>query len=232
MAIDDDGRTEIAAILSLAAQHDGPIRVLRPRGGYPKGLFPSSKGKHGELIADLVGTMLEEVSRLPRTVRLTPLGIHRLIKNTPQAERANLVQSASPLYREAMLLAWESTITRGEQDDYDTTAAQLYGHWFPDAKAKDEMADYREYLAQEIADSWSQATTDETRNRLAHLLKLLGSKPLGQPNEKVPYTCQEHATTESIFPGEDVIITRPGWLFPKNPTPLLLAKAEVTPASA
>jgi hypothetical protein len=228
------GREELAAILDIAARQDGPVRLLHPRD--PKirernpGLFPSTTGKFGELIGELLGTMLEEVLGHPKMVILTKFGLETLLRNTPQGQRNALVKRCSPLYRDDLLEIWSRYAIRGEESNVTESVRAAYGKWFPEKKDQSDLEEFREFLAQEIADSWNSAAADEARSRLAHLLRVLGAEPLGKENENVKFTGLEHTPIEPLFPGDEAIIARQGWIFPKSPTPLLLAKAEVRPA--
>ncbi len=225
------GREELAAILDIAAQQDGPIRLFQPRDPSirPKrpGLFPSSKGKHGEFIEELVGTMLEEVLAQPRMVKLTRFGIETLLRNTPQSERNALISRSSTLYREELINTWNRFATKGEQSQLKSAVEQCFGKWFPATQNQANLEEFRELLAQEVADSWSESESAEAKMRLAHLLKILGAVPLGKEKEVVAFTGLQHNPLEPLFKGDPAQITRPGWTFPKSPTPLLLVKAEV-----
>lgn len=231
------GREEIASILEVAVQQDGPIRVFSPkspalRASRP-GLFQNSKGRNGELQSELIGPFLKEISTHPRMVKLTSKGIERLLQNTHQAKRAKLVEIASPLYRDELLATWKQIATRGEQADIESCVTKLYGQWFDSGSGSGNggsLDDFRELFAQEIASSWNDSKADESKNRLAHLLKVLGAQPLGKKDEPVQFTGLKHIPLEPLFKGDDAKIVTPGWTFPKEPTPLLLVKAAVRPA--
>lgn len=231
------GRSELASILELAAEQDGPIRLFRPRDLELRktcpGLFPSSRGEYGHLIEDLLDTMLEEVIRHPRMVRLTSFGLETLLRNTPQPDRPALVARVSPLYREELLQTWERFATRGEKETLEKAIEATFGHWFPHSAAeqKSELDEFRERFVQEIANSWHQAKTNEAQNRLAHLLKILGAEPLGRENEKVCFTGIHHTPLAPLFKGDPATVVRPGWVLPHSPAPILLVKADVQPAN-
>ncbi|MDF1751154.1 MAG: hypothetical protein P1U89_00105 [Verrucomicrobiales bacterium] len=230
------GREELAAILSVAAQQDGPVRLFVPKG--PKlrklnpGLFPAgAKGKDRELLNEMVGSMLEEVMSLPKMVMLTDFGIETLLRNTPQNQRKALVAKCSPLYREPLLSAWAKFAIRGEEVFLEKAIKDHYGKWFPETKDVSKLDEFREYLAQEIANSWNSASGEEAQKRLAHLLRIIGAEPLGKKDETVVFTGLQHTPLEPLFPGDPAVIARQGWIFPKSTNPILLAKAEVIPAS-
>lgn len=229
------GREELAAILSIAAKQDGPVRLFHPKDSKMRkrnpGLFPSSKGSHGKLINELLGTMLEEVMSLPKMVVLTGFGIETLLRNTPQKDRKQLISDSSKLYRDELLTAWSKFATRGEEVFLAKSIREHHGQWFPEAKDQSNLEQFREYLAQEIADSWNKADTIEARKRLGHLLKVIGAEPLGKIDEKVEFSGLTHQPVEPLFPGDPALISREGWIFPKSPSPILLAKAEVVPAT-
>lgn len=226
------GREELAAILAIAAGHNGPVRLFKPKARRPvvPGLFPSSRGKHGELIKELLGTMLEEVMPHPKMVRLTDFGVETLLRNTPQSKRRKLISQSSIVYRDRLLSAWTKFATRGEEAFLTKSVNEHYGKWFPETSDASNLDEFREYLAQEVADSWSSSETGESRKRLAHLLRIIGAEPLGKKDDNVKFTGLQHTPVEPLFPGDPAVIAREGWIFPKSPTPILLAKAEVIPA--
>ena len=229
------GRAELAALLQTAAQEDGPIRLLKPSSQADakviSWLFPNSRGKHGQLIKELLGTMLKETVNRPRMVVLTELGVETLLRNTPQKDRPDLLNRCADRYREPLLLAWQKFATRGEEKELNAAINIAFRRWLPssDVHQKSELDEFRELFAQEIANSWSICQSEEARNRLAHLMKLLGAEPLEKKDEIVVFTGMKHTPLEPLFKGDSAKVVKPGWLFPKTPTPLLLVKAEVLP---
>lgn len=229
------GREELAGLLGRVAREKCSIRLLKPartsdtktRGW----LFPSSKGKYGQLIKELVGPMLEIVQARPKLVELTGLGIETLVRNTPQNERPALVEQASERYRADILRSWQKFATRGEEELLQAAIRDSFGEWFPrsEQSQKSELDNFRELFVQEVADSWQAARTADARNRLAHLLKILGAEQMGKPNETVVFTGLQHTPLGPLFKGDPAKVVQPGWLFPKQPSPLLLVKAEVEP---
>lgn len=235
LASGNTGREELAAILGIAVRSDGPVRLYQPRGDTNAvGIFPSSKGRYGDWQRELLGTLLEEVATHPRMVKLTALGIERLLQNTHQGERAELVLGASPLYRDALLSTWKRIATKGEQKVLTQCAENVYSDWLGKSakNAAGSLDEFRELFAQEVANSWNDSKSAEAKRRLAHLLKLLGAQPLGKEDETVDFTGLQHIPLEPLFKGDPAKVVTPGWTFPRTPTPLLLVKAAVRPAVA
>ncbi|MDF1751152.1 MAG: hypothetical protein P1U89_00095 [Verrucomicrobiales bacterium] len=230
------GRAELAAILDLAAQQDGAIRLLQPKDSESAepGLFPNSKGKYGIYLKELVGTMLEEVLTRPRMVKLTQKGIEILIRNTPQDERPQLIDRASNLYRPEMIAVWKSIAIPREQDALEASIDRHFGKWFQDTKAEQtsESDDFKLELARELATSWSESTTDEARKRLSYFLRMAGAETFEKKDSVVEFNAQNHKPNAPLFKGDSALVLNPGWkLNLPNDTTIILLKAEVTAAN-
>ena len=224
------GRAELAAILDLAAQQDGPVRLIKSDSGEP-GLFSSSTGKNSEIQKELIGPILEEVVKRPRMVKLTEKGIEILVRNTPQDERPELMNRASSLYLPAMMAVWKDIAIPREKERLEESIHQHFGEWFPGAEAEDEKSeldDYKLDMARELAASWSEAETGEAKKRLTYFLRMTGATPLEKEQQTVSFDTRLHKPKAPLFKGDSALVLQRGWKLelPDQP-PVILLKAEV-----
>lgn len=233
MAGTTTGRAELAAILDLAARQDGPIRLIQSKEPDPgeSALFPSSKGRHAEFQKELVGPLLEEVVKRPRMVKLTAKGIEILVRNTPQDSRAELMKRASPLYLPSLMSVWRRIAIPREKAMLEASIEEHFGEWFPGAEPDktSEIDDFKLHLARELAASWSEADSSETRKRLSYFLRMVGAIPFEEIDQVVTFSGLTHKPKAPLFKGDSALVLNTGWKLelPAQP-PVILLKAEVT----
>jgi hypothetical protein len=226
------GREELASFLDLAAQQEGAIRLFRPRDGSNPGLFPSSRGRYGQYQKELLGTMLVEVLSRPRMVKLTKKGVEVLLRNTPQDKRPALIARTSALYRPALVAAWKKFAVPRETEMINRSVHKHYGEMLGhEQENTSDLPCFQRKLAKELALSWSETSSAETRKRLAYFLKMVGAEPFEEEQQVVSFSGLNHKPKAPLFKGDPALVVKAGWILNGiEETPVILIKAEVTTA--
>lgn len=225
------GRAELAAILDMAAQQDGAIRLLKPKSDATNepGLFSSTEGRNAQFQKDLIGPMLEEVMTRPRMVKLTEKGIEILVRNTPQDDRPALVSRASELYRARIISAWQKVAIPREKMTLQNSINDHFGSLIE--AETDNSDDFKTELARELAASWCEATQEETKNRLSYFLRMAGAESFEEVDSTVTFNSLTHKPNAPLFKGDPALVLQKGWrLSLPNEATIILLKAEVTAA--
>jgi len=232
---------ELVAILGEAIRVDGAIRVFEPKQSSTSGktpipaLFSSTRDSFLKNKGDFPGAWFVEVVSHPRMVTASREGIEFLLRHTPPERREALVAGASDHYRPVLLEIWKKMAQPGEEDMLKSSIREHFGEWLmADAGAAGNDATleaYKRSLAEELAFSWSEASSEEARKRLSYFLRLVGAQTLEEKGALVTFTGLKHKSMSALFKGDEARVINPGWVWPgPDDTPQYLVKAEVTTA--
>ncbi|MEN0068339.1 MAG: hypothetical protein AAGA48_39835 [Myxococcota bacterium] len=219
----------LLSVLDAASRVDGPVRLYLSRSGVDEpGLINRRDEAQDALVDQLVGSLLEEVPRAsnqPRRVVLTEAGIRFLVRHRPPAERAALVESASPLYQDRLLRTWKSVASPNEASLLQACAAKLYGDLLEASRGSEGAFEMTK--AKELVLSWNRADDASVRAGLARAMIALGLRPIGEVGETVAFSGRLHVSDESLFSGDPAEVMAPGWVVADASGDRILQKAKV-----
>ncbi len=260
MAEPPDPETEalIDSALRRAVRADGPVRLYRGKHS-EEGLFSGRTGPDGAAARHGLETSPALWAEEPRAhsnallfVRLLPGGLTRLVEITKPEQRGDLIDGASPLYRQRLLETWaDLAAARSWRDDFPRIAEScaemirslhrilpegselsLPGaqegqeRTLPTAN-RHENADFKRRMAHELVVAWKYAPTPEAKQSIANALKNSGVKQIGEPRERLILDGGLHRCDEPAFPGDEVEVVESGWLVHDGIGEYLLEKAIV-----
>ncbi len=239
-ALHSDFEDELVTMLGKAVRVDGAIRVFKPKKEMitektpSPALFAGTKGSFLKFKSEFPGIWFVEVLPRPRMVTVSREGIEFLLRRTMSNQRVALVSGASDHYRSVLLEIWRKMANPDEEEALRSSIREHFGDCLmadPEAGDDAKMDVYKRSLAEELALSWSEASSEEAKKRLSYFLLLVGAQPLEEQGSLVTFTGIKHKSKSALFKGDAARVLNPGWVWQgPDDTPQYLVKAEVTAA--
>jgi hypothetical protein len=233
-ALDSGFEDQLIELLEKAVQEDGAIRVFAPKKTLASGKTPGLSLFSRSKSPFFPGDWFVETLPRPQMVKVNRPGIHFLLMNTHPNQRQALVARASDYYKPMLLEIWKKIARPNEATALQSSIQEHLGDWLKsnaDAGIEPKLDAFKHSLAEELALSWSEASSEEARKRLSYFLLLVGAQTLEQTGSLVTFAGIKHKSKSALFKGDNARVLNPGWVWPgADDTPQYLVKAEVTAA--